>query len=280
MPGLQDAIAEAREQLTEEAKRVGAKVSTTEEQPEETEEETSEETTEEETEGETTETEEETDGLSDAEVLESRRLYKLLKDPQQGPTVLAALAQRAGLLNNLGTQTKQEVKETTKSILETLEESLGPTYKFLAPGLAKGLETVLQQERKTQLEAVSEVRIQQTLGEVDKALSSLAKETNGASRQFENKMADLIEKYPMPSNGNVDEYMRDMYNMASAGKTKQTIQKGVADKVRRNANNVADRLGQRGSSSQGTDSVPQRKMSLNESIAWAVAQSEKQGKKK
>lgn len=218
--------------------------------------------------------------LTDAQKDEAMRLYRALNNPKQAPALVAALAQNQGLLTNLGDKTKTEVKEVKKDILAIFEEELGPQMKFLAPQLSKAVDRALAQEREEQQEAVGQLQLQNTLKEVNDVLATLAKETNGSSKQFEDRMASLMETYPKGPDTSIDKYIRDMYTLASVGKVKQTVNKQVADKIRRNANNASERLGNKGGTPNTTDSLPAKKMNLTESVKWAADQLASQGGKK
>lgn len=275
---LQTAIDDAAAQIQADIDKVdGTPQTQNTETAEETDQETGETATEDQTTGGETETTT-VDDLSPEQLEEARRLYRALSSYDTAGPLVAALAERTGLLKNLGQQTQTEVKETKKDILGILEEELGPTYKFLAPNLSKALTKVLAAEREVQQQVVSEIQINQTLESVNKTLDSLAKETQGTSRQLENRMAEIMKEYPIQSNGNTDKYIRDIYTLASAGRVKATVQKTVADKVRRNASNVADRVGRNGAANPGTDSIPAKKLGLKGSVEWALSQLDK-GKK-
>lgn len=269
---LQNAINSAAEEISgksvEEITRRTPPAENQENQPEDNQEETSEETNE--IPGE--------DELTEVEIAEARLVYKKLKDPTEGTALVAALAQRAGLLNDRPLETKTEVKEAKKDIQKIFEEALGPQYKFLAPNLGKALDEILQQERIERQSELSEIHVNQALQIVDKTLNQLRKETNGQlTLAVENHMASLMDEYPLAPNGNPDKYIRDMYALATSGKQKAVVSKKISDGIRRNANNVADRLGNR-NGQPGAETLPGKKMNLTESIRWAQQQLEKKNK--
>lgn len=233
------------------------------------------------------ETEEESDeqvipeieDLSEKEVAEAQKFYRLMKDPATRVLLVREMAQNAGLLGQVdSSSTEKQVQKAKKSIQETLEEELGPTLKFMAPQLGKAIDKILAQERETQQAAISELSQQQVLSETSKVLDKLSRETNGASRKFENQMATLIEKYPMADGQDVENYLRDMLTLASKGQVKSITTKQLNNKIRTAANDVSSRL-PKGASSPGSDALPAGKMSLNESVAWAARQLEAQQRK-
>jgi hypothetical protein len=216
--------------------------------------------------------------LSDDEKVEAEKFYRLMKDPAVRVQLVAEMARNAGLLKDVSKEsTSKEVAVAKKSIESLLEEELGPTMKFMVPGLSKAIDKILAQEREVHQAAISEVTQQQVLSETSKVLDKLSRETNGASRKFENQIATLIEKYPMANGQDVESYLRDMLTLASKGQAKAVTTKQLNNKIRTAANDVSSRL-PKGSGSPGSDSLPAGKMNINQSIAWAARQLEQQQK--
>lgn len=222
------------------------------------------------------------DGLNEDQIKEARRLYRALNDPEAGPALVAALAQRNGLLNQ-PLETKKDVAVAKKDIQAIFKEELGENYGFLADRLGKAVDKALDTVRAEQNEQVQELQVQNLTREVESSLSKLAKDKGLArnSNEFktlETQMARLMDEYPIGQSGNVDKYIRDMHALATTGKVKASVEKGTADKIRRNANNVADRL-QRTSAEPSIDGLPGgKKIGLKGAVDWAVQQLEKQKK--
>jgi hypothetical protein len=216
--------------------------------------------------------------LSEDEKLEAEKFYRLMKDPAVRVQLVAEMARNAGLLKDVTQDSStKEVAKAKKSIESLLEEELGPTMKFMVPGLSKAIDKILAQEREVHQAAISEVTQQQVLSETSKVLDKLSRETNGASRKFENQIATLIEKYPMANGQDVESYLRDMLTLASKGQVKAVTTKQLNNKIRTAANDVSSRL-PKGSGSPGSDSLPAGKMNINQSIAWAAKQLEQRQK--
>lgn len=215
------------------------------------------------------------DELTEDQIVEAKRIYKALNDPKAGPALVAALAQQNGLLNQ-PLETKKDIAVAKKGIQEIFKEELGDNYSFLAERLGKAVDKALDTVREEQREHVAELQVQQLTTEVESSLVRLAKEKNLARnsndfKKLENQIADLMDEYPMGKSGSVDKYIRDMDKLASSGKIRASVEKGTADKIRRNANNVADRL-HRTSSEPSTETLPGKKMGLKASVEWAAAQ--------
>ena len=217
--------------------------------------------------------------LTDDEQAEAQKFYRLMKDPATRILLVKEMAENAGLLKDISPASKpKEIAAAKKSIQETLEEELGPTMKFMVPGLSKAIDKILAQEREESQTAISELSQQQVLSETSKVLDKLARETNGASRKFENQMASYIEKYPMANGQDVESYLREMLTLASKGQAKAITTKQINNKIRTAANDVPSRLS-KSSSSPGSDALPTGKMSLDESVRWAARSLQQQGQK-
>src|ERR1700691_4736013 len=112
--------------------------------------------------------------LSDDEKLEAEKFYRLMKDPAVRVQLVAEMARNAGLLKDVTPgSTSKEVAVAKKSIESLLEEELGPTMKFMVPGLSKAIDKILAQEREVHEAAISEVTQQQVLSETSKVLDKL-----------------------------------------------------------------------------------------------------------
>ncbi len=236
-----------------------------------------EEITEESTEEETSEETPEADDLSETELVESKNLYKALKNPQTAAAVVAALAQQAGLLPKAGDAplTKREEAAAKRETIDIVKDALGPEYSFLADKLGKIFDEVVQQTEKKSEERFAEIQQSNVEREVVASYEALAKETKGESKKFETRMAQLSEEIPI-GNMNVKTYMQRLYTLAS-NERKSSPQK-VADQIRRNASDAPARLRSTAVPLNETDGPGDKKRSLDESIAWAVSQQAK-GKK-
>lgn len=172
---------------------------------------------------------------------EGAALYKLLKDPKTSNSVIRELAARAGI--QLGTQeTKKEVKEDAKAIADILAESLGSEYGFLAPKLAPAIEKILGAHKAEVNKSLATTEAKQIEADVEKAFDKLASETQGKSRKVEARMISLADELlPTPGQSTLS-YMRNLYKIASTDSATKDAKKNMANKIGRNATNVAERL--------------------------------------
>ena len=227
------------------------------------------ETTEEETSGTEEEGEEET--LSADEQKEAKTLYKLLKDKSTQKSTLQLLAQRAGLLE---AETPAEVKQAKKDLKALVKEKLGPEYEFLSGKLGEVMEAVLENERTDINERLNASTQKEVERETSTALERLARETKGESKKLEDRMIQLMDRIKPSDNLSVYEYLKDLYTLASSGKSTARAANQIADKIRRNAGNAAERLHSKGSGTEGKSQGPEKR-GLRASIEYAVRQMEK-----
>lgn len=256
---LNNAIASAEETLLKEAGKTKAPVveAQTEEQEQQEEAETEEQPA-----GDLV-----TEELSESQLKEAQTLYKALLNPELRGGIVAALAEQAGILRNQPLETKTEVKEAKKNIAAIIEEAL-PEYPGLATKLGPVIESIIESERSERNSEMETIHAQNVEREVISELDLLAKETKGESRKFEVKMNQLMTDFTPGPNVSVKSYLRNLYTLATASNTKAKVSSEMADKIRKNANNAADRL-KTSTGTARTYELPNKKMSLNESIAWA-----------
>lgn len=221
------------------------------------------------------------------DLLEAKRIYKLLKDPTSSKQLVRELARAEGLLGDDAPTTKKEVAAAKASIKDILKNKLGDKYEFLIPQLGEALEEILAGERETQQSSIQQMQIDQTRRDTTAVLSQLAKETKGESRKVESRMLELMNEFQIGPGVSIDKYLRGLYAQASSARDASNQKNQKNDKIRRNANDAPSRL----QSSSGTESSsrtsnipagpdPNKSMTLKESVAFAVAQQSRQGTRK
>ena len=213
-------------------------ITTSEETPEE---ETTEETTEE-----TEEPEPEADDMTEAEKVEAKNLYKLLKNPETSNLVLETLARKAGIISD--TRPSTTTTEKVESMQEILRTALGQEFGFLADKLAPALEKIIGKSSQSSEARFQELEQQRIQNETNGAIERLTKETKGDSKKLENAMSALAEKYQPGPNVNPYDYIKGLYDMASSARRTQQVKSRTSDIINRNAANAADRLQPRGGS--------------------------------
>jgi hypothetical protein len=225
---------------------------------------------------ETPEVPEGSDELTEAQIIESKNLYKALSGPQAN-AIIAALAAQAGLLPKVtdAPATRTETAAARREIKDIVKEALGPEYAFLQDKIGKIFDEVTAQQNAENETRFAEIQQSNVERQVVTAYEKLAVETKGVSKQLETRMAQLSEEMPI-GNMNVETYMRRLYSVAS-GERKSSPQK-VADQIRRNASDAPARLRASVGPTGQVVEIPTKKMNLNESVAWALDQVNK-GKK-
>jgi hypothetical protein len=217
-----------------------------------------------------------TDELTADEIKEAQRLYKYLKNPEMRGPIVAALAEQSGILKNQPLETRKEVTKAEKGIAELIDEAL-PEYPGLSKKLGPVIEQIVQNERNERNAEMETIQQQNMEKEVVSELDSLARETKGESRKVESRMQQLMNDVQPGSNVTVKSYLRTLYTLATASGTQKKVSTEIADKIRRNANNASDRLKTTPGTAR-TATLPDKKMSLNDSVKWAIDQTFKNGK--
>lgn len=244
------------------------------------EEETSEETAGEEDEQEESDDdkkEEEDDDLDELSVKEAKVLYKALKDPSTRNQMLEAL------VNGFGhkPETKTEVKEAKRDIVGKLKESLGVEFGFLAEKLGPAIESILADERKEHAESIGRLEQANIQKEVASVLADIKSGHKGGDwNSVEAKIVRLMDEMTPGPRTSVKDYLRNLYSVATAGKAKVGATNEIADKIRKNANDVSGRLTSRGGVGEGEVKFdPNKKYSLNESVDLALRSITQKAKK-
>lgn len=205
----------------------------------------------------------EDDDFDEVTLSEAKNLYRAIKG-EQGPAIIAALAQQAGLLK---AETPKEVRENVRSLQQIVEEALGPEFKMLAPQMTKMMTAVLETERAERSARFNEIEQQNVTREVTGVMDKVAKENKISVKQLEQLISPLTGEFLPGPKTSVETYIRGLYKQATVGRTAAKTSAQIADKARRNASDAPSRLHSAGSVSESK--LPSKKMSLKESIAWA-----------
>lgn len=232
--------------------------------PEET---SSESVVEEKSSDETPEDAQPSDELSEDEIVQARNLFRALKDPKTSNSVVAALAQQAGLLQQPATTKKEEISQK-KEVIDFLREGLGKEYEFLADRLGPAIEKIVHQERLENESRLEQVRRAGIESEVASAFDRLARETKGESKKLEPLMTQLSEKIPAGSMAPL-EYLRVLYVQAQHERGVRSEQERNR-RINKNASDASSRLSATASGSRSE--VPSKKMNINQAVEFAVGE--------
>lgn len=213
------------------------------------------------------------DEFDEASLLEAKNLYKALKDPTSSRAVLAALAEQAGLLGGDNTPTtKREVSAAKKEIKQILKEALPENMQFLADQLGPAIQAVFDQERAENEERFRSVQETQIEAKTTLAMRDLARLTKGESSKLENKMAAIAKEMPPAEGISVDKYLKNLFVLAGGKLPQVGKESSKTSQIQRNATDLTARLKGTGG---GPDKPPDKKMSLDESIEFALGQMKK-----
>lgn len=213
------------------------------------------------------------DDLSDEETKAAANLFRLLKNPETQVNVIEMLAKQAGVLK-MEIKTEKQADAAADKVLSIFEEELGEDYKFLAPRLEKAVEKFFDkrfEERTKDIRADNEAsKAERLANEAETAILNLFKEIPDATN-YQTEMTALMDKMKPAAGVSRGEYLRNLYRIASSEKSTRAT---------KNANDLGSRVatgakaGEPAKESSATKSTP---MSLQDSIAAAMAQLEKKG---
>lgn len=206
---------------------------------------------------------EDPDDFDEATLSEAKNLYRAIKG-EQGPAIIAALAQQAGLLK---AETKQEVKENVKSLTDIVSDALGPEFKMLVPQMTKMMTAVLESQRTESAAKFNKIEQANVAREVTTVMDKIARENKISVKQLEGLISPLTGEFLPGPKTSAETYIRGLYKQATVGRTVAKTTAQLADKARRNASDAPSRLHTAGSINESK--MPTKKMSLKESIKWA-----------
>ncbi|HSX39346.1 MAG TPA: hypothetical protein VLI92_02030 [Candidatus Saccharimonadales bacterium] len=195
------------------------------------------------------------------------RLYEALEDPNVGPSVLRTLAEKAGLL---GLNADKTPKQITKSVVDTLKESLGAEYEFLADRLADGIDTIVKQivtEQLKPVQAQTQEAVERAVkADVDSAFAKF-ESTHKDFKEHEVAMTELSKKLPYTGDYPMEEYLDNLYKIVTTDKKEAKVIQKTVDKINKNAQELRDSS----TEVQETRITKGSKLpSLNEAVAAAM----------
>lgn len=208
-------------------------------------------------------------GLKKSQLKEAGELYKLLTDENTRKNTLEILAKKAGLL---GTQeTQKEVKDDAKTLIQMLEEGLGPELKWLAAKLAPAMEKILESERGSTKQTLTEMKQNQVTREVDAVYAALRSETKGLSKKFEPAMVKLADQLHPAPGMSVDAYVRLLYKTASADSSSKSHSQKLAERINRNSKDAPGRIQDSSAPGSGKRADPNARVSIKDAVRQAAA---------
>lgn len=167
-------------------------------------------------------------------------LYAALDDPTTGPALLETLARKAGLLVQQGRATENQV---VKSALDVLKENLGSEYEFLAPGLAKSLEQLIEHAVDAKVKPIQEnnrIALEKSVErETDAEMEKFYAKHKDA-KELDKEITALAKRMPFSGEGRLSDYLEDLYKIATYDKREaRTVEKTV-DRMNKNAKGARD----------------------------------------
>lgn len=212
-------------------------------------------------------------GLTKEEQKQARQLLAGLKDPGKAPVILEHLMRVAGIEKP---ETKKEVKEVKKALVEQLKDSLGPELSYLADKMGPVFQSFLD-EKLTEVQEKNETRFTEVAIERETKIAATAQEelaqeffeTKELPSEFVSEVGKLIDEYKPRAGQSTKSYLKDMLHLASGrlGKplSKQTAQ--ITQKAEKNRTDAASRLASAGNKQP----LPGREVSTRTEVPKAMS---------
>lgn len=223
--------------------------------------------------------EEDDDELTEDEQKNARKMYLVLKHPEQGKILIEAMAKEAGIIPGA---TKEEQKQVAKSIAEIIAEEMGDEYKFLSGKLTnvitKAVSALVDEKTKDIRDSQTATAKASFEAEFDRSINNVVAAYKEAPTLLEDmyKLMDQIQ----PGKGITQEsYFKTLLYRAAADKdiqltkVKATNSDKTNEKINRNRADASSRLASEDKRTatkvEGAKSKP---MTLQESLDAAEAQ--------
>lgn len=220
-------------------------------------------------------------GLTPDQQKEAKRLFAGLGDPNKSKAIVKLLAEAQGYSLP---ETRTEVKETAKGMVEDMKEALGPELGYLAdkmgPVFEKYLKSAVDEAKTEAKSSVDAITYKESIVESDLAISTLAKEYFADGKlpaKLEAEMAKLADSYKSDGSLGMKDYLEELLVLAGR-RTKTTLTKidpSRQKKIDRNRNDAPSRLASetRTQPAQGEPRAvhPRTQMTLEDAVRSAVA---------
>lgn len=168
------------------------------------------------------------------------RLYDALSDPNVGRSVVEELARKAGVI---GVEQGKSTQEIEKSVVDTLKESLGAEYEFLADKLAVGLDKIIKRTVAEQIKPVqaqtNEAIERAVKADVDSAYAQMEAKFKDF-KDYDKEMTELSKELPYTGDYPMERYLERLYKLVTADKKEAKVIKQTVDKINKNAQELRD----------------------------------------
>ena len=231
-------------------------------------------------------------GLTKQQQLEARQLFAALQDPNKSKVVIDFLAQNAGY--SKPPETKAEVKEVAKGMVDELKEALGPELAYLAekmgPVFEKHLKTQTEESIKPLRAKQEENDLAALRTEGDRVQELLATKYFGSKELPDNvvkKASEVMNTYNATPGQSMEDYLENVLFIASgklgiqlkAGTSQQQQSTNRAARSQVNAPaNLANRA-QPGLGERSGHPSRQQALPLEDAVHLAMKQAEEAANK-
>lgn len=231
-------------------------------------------------------------GLTKQQQLEARQLFAALQDPNKSKVVIDFLAQNAGY--SKPPETKAEVKEVAKGMVDELKEALGPELAYLAekmgPVFEKHLKTQTEESIKPLRAKQEENDLAALRTEGDRVQELLATKYFGSKELPDNvvkKASEVMNTYNATPGQSMEDYLENVLFIASGKlgiqlKAGTSQQQQSANRAARSQVNAPANLANRAQPGLGERSghpSRQQALPLEDAVHLAMKQAEEAANK-
>lgn len=241
--------------------------------------------------------EEDEDKLSPEDLKNAKLIFKALKDPEMGKTLVLGMAKKYGLDSD---STKQEKKEVKASILDKLSKALGGEYPELTKLLAPTLDEVISELVNKSTAADDTIKeLQGRLkkledNEVGKTVQTAMDDAFGAytncDEKVQGRVSKLMDEMPPSPKISPKKYFEILTDRAFKelgitpqlkGSSNKDVSEATKQKRSNNAKDISSRLStERGNEPGSRQESKNEKMDLNTAVNKAMEEeAAKLGKK-
>jgi len=150
------------------------------------------------------------------QVTQALNLFNALNDPEAGPILIRAMAEKAGIGEGA---TKKEQKEVVRTINDVVLEHLGPEFSVLGGKLSKILETVVpaivMKVAQSTTEKITKIEQNQVKKDLSTALDTSFDKYEDVPKKVQEKIRDLMDDLPPSKNVDPVKYFDRITRMAA-----------------------------------------------------------------
>lgn len=175
----------------------------------------------------------EEDAKLDERTTNALQLLDALEDPARARKVVENLARQAGLLDP--GQTKQEQRQTVKSIKEIVKEKLGENGSFIASELGDALQEILEEHKSTVRKEIEDVENRRQAALFEKEYSEAIAELKVTDTEAV-EVSKLVDEMPWNGRTPLKNYLTKIVRLHRSEAAEKSRKEETRQKQQRNIN--------------------------------------------